>query len=35
MTMRKLMLLYVEYLKEHGQYQESLTLDEAIPEGVI
>jgi len=31
MTLRKLLLLYEEYKKEHGQYQEPLTLDDVIP----
>ena len=31
MTLRKLMLLYTEYQKEHGTYQKPVTLDDAIP----
>lgn len=31
MTLRKLILLYEEYKKEHGQYQEPKTIDDVIP----
>lgn len=30
MTLRKLMLLYTEYQKEHGTYKEPETLDSII-----
>jgi hypothetical protein len=33
-TLRKLVLLYKEYQKEHGQYQKPQTLDDVIPEGI-
>ena len=35
MTLRKLMLLYAEHQKEHGQFKKHETLDDIIPEGVI
>lgn len=31
MTLRKLMLLYIEYQKEKGTYQEPQTIDDVIP----
>ena len=31
MTVRKLILLYDEYKKEHGQYQKESTIDDVIP----
>jgi len=31
MTLRKLVLLYTEYQKEHGQYEEPKTIDDIIP----
>jgi len=31
MTLRKLMLLYIEYQKEKGTYQEPKTIDDVIP----
>lgn len=33
MTIRKLILLYTEYQKEHGQYQTPNTIDDVIPWG--
>jgi len=31
MTLRKLMLLYAEYQKEHGVYEAPKTIDDVIP----
>jgi len=31
MTLRKLMLLYQEYQKEHGTYQAPVSIDDIIP----
>lgn len=31
MTLRKLMLLYDEYRKEHGQKSAEMTIDDMIP----
>jgi hypothetical protein len=31
MTLRKLLLLYTEYQKENGQYQEPKDIDDVIP----
>jgi hypothetical protein len=35
MTLRKLILLYVEYQKEKGTFKQSQSLDDVIPEGVL
>jgi len=31
MTLRKLVLLYKEYQKEHGTYQAPMSIDDVIP----
>lgn len=31
MTMRKLLLLYAEYQKARGEYEEPATIDDVIP----
>lgn len=30
-TLRKLMLLFTEYQKYHGEYKPSVTIDDVIP----
>ncbi len=33
MTLRKLILLFEEYQKEHGQYKRPETIEDLMPEG--